>query len=293
MIDLGQASFPDPHCRLVKVADLLKRYLDEVTPTKRGRVDEAIRVRNFLKQPFASVTLNDVTASMFSAYKDKRLNEVKPSTVRRELAILRSIINYGIREWGVSITENPISKIAIPSDGKSRTRRVDPEELDLLLSLSETRRAPFLFFGITIALETGMRRGELLSVLWSDLDLSRSLLRIRTTKNGHERVIPLSMKATKAFEELKALSAEESGQILPLSPNAFRLAWQRLKQEASGQLPTITSLRFHDFRHEAISRFFEKGLTVPEVALISGHRDVRMLFRYTHLKPESVLSKLH
>ena len=72
-----------------------------------------------------------------------------------------------------------------------------------------------------------------------------------------------------------------------MSANAVRLAWEKLKIKGS-----IKDLHFHDLRHEAISRLFEKGLSIPEVALISGHRDVRMLFRYTHLKAEDVLNKI-
>jgi integrase len=75
--------------------------------------------------------------------------------------------------------------------------------------------------------------------------------------------------------------------VFPISANAFRLAWERLKERAR-----VIDLHFHDLRHEAISRFFEKGLNVPEVALISGHRDPRMLFRYTHPKPQAVVEKL-
>ena len=73
----------------------------------------------------------------------------------------------------------------------------------------------------------------------------------------------------------------------PYTPNALKLAWNRLKKKGN-----IKDLHFHDLRHEAISRFFEKGLSIPEVALISGHKDVRMLFRYTHLKAEDILKKL-
>jgi Site-specific recombinase XerD len=72
-----------------------------------------------------------------------------------------------------------------------------------------------------------------------------------------------------------------------MSPNAVRLAWERLKKKGD-----IKDLHFHDLRHEAISKLFEKGLSIPEVALISGHKDVRMLFRYTHLKAEDILLKI-
>ena len=75
--------------------------------------------------------------------------------------------------------------------------------------------------------------------------------------------------------------------MFPVSANAFQLSWERVKLRAQ-----IENFRFHDLRHEAISRFFELGLSVPEVSLISGHKDARMLFRYTHLKPENVAKKI-
>jgi integrase len=75
--------------------------------------------------------------------------------------------------------------------------------------------------------------------------------------------------------------------VFPVTANAVRLAWERLRRRAG-----LKDLRLHDLRHEAVSRFFEYGLTVPEVALISGHRDPRMLSRYTHLRPENVAEKL-
>lgn len=75
--------------------------------------------------------------------------------------------------------------------------------------------------------------------------------------------------------------------MFPLTGNAFRLAWERLRARAG-----LGDLHYNDLRHEAISRLFERGLSVPEVALISGHRDARMLFRYTHVQREQTLRKL-
>ena len=80
---------------------------------------------------------------------------------------------------------------------------------------------------------------------------------------------------------------EDNDFLFPLSAEAVKLAWKRLNKRAG-----ITGLHFHDLRHEAVSRFFELGLTVPEVALISGHKDPRMLFRYTHLRPADIAKKL-
>ena len=130
---------------------------------------------------------------------------------------------------------------------------------------------------IELAIETGMRRGEILKIERHHLK-DRTLI-IPLTKNGHSREIPLTSKAINILYD--------SNLPFPMTPNALKLAWSRLKKKG-----TIKDLHFHDLRHEAISRFFEKGLSIPEVALISGHKDVRMLFRYTHLKAEDILRKL-
>jgi integrase len=128
-----------------------------------------------------------------------------------------------------------------------------------------------------------MRRGELLKIKWADLDLEERTLQLYDTKNGEDRKVPLTVAATRVLEEWGSTSER----IFPVTNVAVRQAWDRLVKRAG-----ITNLHFHDLRHEAISRFFEMGLSVPEVALISGHKDPRMLFRYTHLRAEDVVRKL-
>ena len=102
------------------------------------------------------------------------------------------------------------------------------------------------------------------------------------TKNGDDRHIPL----TKTAIQLLSNIAQSSEFVFPISANCLRLAWERCRDKSN-----IKGLRFHDLRHEAVSRFFEMELSVPEVALISGHKDVRQLLRYTHLKPENLIAK--
>ena len=128
-----------------------------------------------------------------------------------------------------------------------------------------------------------MRRGELLKLRWIDVDLDKGLALLPDTKNGHSRQVPLTPAARATLSRLPRCSER----VLPITDTALRQAWDRLVDRAG-----ITNLRFHDLRHEAVSRFFERGLNVAEVALISGHRDPRMLFRYTHLKPQHVADKL-
>ncbi len=130
---------------------------------------------------------------------------------------------------------------------------------------------------IELAIETGMRRGEILNIKTEHI-VGQTLL-IPQTKNGYSRTIPLTIRALNILKN----------SCLPYAytANALRLAWERLKKNGN-----IKDLHFHDLRHEAISRFFEKGLSMPEVALISGHKDIRMLFRYTHLKADDIIFKI-
>jgi integrase len=180
------------------------------------------------------------------------------------------------------IPANPVRQIATPEAQKPRERRLEDDESNILASAA-LASAWYLRPLIVLAIETGMRRGELLSIRWKDVDQTTRTIRILKTKNGHSRTVPLTPKAVEILASLE----KKDERVLPVTPNAVRLAWERLRKRAG-----IVDLRLHDLRHEAVSRFFEYGLTVPEVVLISGHRDPRMLSRYTHLRPEKVAEKL-
>ena len=183
-------------------------------------------------------------------------------------------------------------------DYQRRERRLRSGELERLIKAARTCRNPYVIPIISLAVETGMRRGEIISIQWDNLDLEKRTLLIPHSKNGYARTIPLTSGALgilKGLWDIKSISngsgplsdSVSEPSMFPITANAFRLAWQRVKSRAG-----IDDLHFHDLRHEAISRFFEMGLNAPEVALISGHRDMRMLFRYTHPLRTTVLDKL-
>jgi integrase len=267
----------------VTVADLLTRYKDTITPTKRSAQVESYIIGAFLAHGLAECSLRHLSASAVARYRDERLKQVKPGTVRRELSVLQHCFEVARREWDIPLATNPVSQIAMPQASKPRNRRPTPEELETLLVGCGRGRSPLLAPIIRFAIETAMRRGEIVAVRWSEVDAQCKTLHIPVTKNGHPRTIPLTPTAL----EILAALPSDNDLVFPVSGNAIRLAWQRLKKRVG-----IDDLRFHDLRHEAVSRFFEMGLSVPEVALISGHKDMRMLFRYTHLKAEDVAKKL-
>ena len=159
-------------------------------------------------------------------------------------------------------------------------------EYELLEQASVLTLNPHIWPIIVFAIETGMRRSEILDLTWDNTRLERQLAYLPLTKNGTSRDVPLSIRAVDVLRGQR--SRQDTPTPFPVNANAFRLAWERLRKRAD-----LCDLRFHDLRHEAISRFFEMGLSVPEVAVISGHKDARMLFRYTHLRAEDLVKKIN
>lgn len=292
--ELERAAIPFDHSRLEKttIADLLVRYRLEVTPRKRGTVPELQRIERFLGESWAKLPLTAATAERFSQYRDRRLAKVQPGTVIRELGLLRSIFETGIREWGYNLPVNPIAVLKKPPAPEGRDRRLECSKLNLLLDACADGRVKWLRPAVLLAIETGMRRGELLNMRWEDIDFQASVLFIPVTKTGRSRTIPLSDRAIGILADWQPV-AQPVGRVFDVSGNAFGQAWERLKARiAKSGHAQIATLRFHDLRHEAVSRFFELGLNTAEVATISGHRDLKSLFRYTHLKAENLVSRL-
>ena len=279
-IDTGELKAISNALNSMTVGDLLLRYRDEVMVNKRGAHVEVYIVDRFLRHPVSCSILARLSSRQISQYRDERLKTVKGGTVHRELAVLRHCFEVARKDWGVPLKVNPVAEVTMPALGRPRERRVTEAEL---LALKTACSHPLLWPIITIAIETGMRRGEVVNMHWSDIDWNLGTLHIPTTKNGHPRTIPLTQMAIDTLQSV----TRDGDLVFPMTGNAVRLAWERLKKRAG-----VVDLRFHDLRHEAVSRFFEMGLSVPEVALISGHRDLRMLHRYTHLKAEKVGEKI-
>jgi integrase len=292
-VDAGIAQVDTRILDDTSVSNILVRYRETVTINKKGHSSECTRIDSFLKQTWASLRLSKVTSGTFSHYRDQRLKEVKPATVRRDLGLLRAIFEVAIKEWDLPLSSNPLGNVKKPKEPDARDRRLMSGEKELLLRAAGSHTGPWLTAGIHLAIETGMRRGELLSLLWDDISLQASTLLIRETKNGHPRTIPLSKTAVEILSAMRPVNGQAKDRVFLVTANAFQIAWQRCKKRIAINHPNISTLRFHDLRHEAISRFFEIGLTIPEVALISGHRDPRMLFKYTHLRAEDIVSKIN
>ncbi len=267
------------------VGELLGRYEEEVSPTHKSHKVEKYRLQT-LRKYLGDKRVSTLLPSVVCKYRDTRLKVVSPASLKRELTILSSVLNIAIKEWGIGIPQNPVSMVSLPKIARGRDRRLESgEEVKLLSSSGELRRI------IILALETGMRRGEILNIKKSHIDFTRQTLLIPLTKTDTPRTIPLSSKAIAVLREQlrgseKVIPIEETT-LFSYTARGLSGAFLRLSRRSK-----LDNLHFHDLRHEATSRFFEKGLNPVEVATITGHKDTRMLMRYTHLRAEDLVRRL-
>lgn len=264
---------------------IMTRYRDEISPTKRSAKTEIIRINALLRRPICHRTLTLLSSSDIATYRDERLKSVAPATVVRELNTISHALEIAQREWGVYLARNPVKLVRRPTPPRGRTRRLEGDEEQRLLAAADQGRNPFMKPLIILALETGMRRGELIDLRWEHIDLNRRVAHLPLTKNGSSRDVPLSNRATETLLSLRDIAVDD--RVFAISGNAVRLAWEHLVERAG-----IKELHFHDLRHEAVSRLFEKGLGITEVSTISGHKELRMLQRYTHLRAVDLVARL-
>jgi integrase len=267
------------------VRQVLEKYRDEVTTQKRCAANERYAINGFLRSSLASVRLDKLTSVRVTRYRDQRLERMKPATVVRELGWLQHAIDIAMSDWGQQLPDgNPVKQVRRPKINNRRERRLQAGEWERLLDAVHDERTPLMKPLLKLALATGMRRGELLGMHWQHVDLQRRTVFLPKTKNGQARTVPLSPDAVRTIETLP----RDDARCFPMTGNAVRLAFERIRRRAG-----ITDLTFHDIRHEAILRFVERGLSLAQVQMISGHRDLRMLLRYTHLAVDDIVHALH
>ncbi|PPB79801.1 phage integrase family protein [Albidovulum inexpectatum] len=265
------------------LGDLLDRYRREVTPGKRGRRSEEIRIERLKRDPISRMKLGRLTPDVFSAWRDDRLRVVGPATVRREMGFLSSVLNTARREWGM-LADNPLSEVRRPSSPPPRDRLPTDAEIAALRAAAGddlerlTARALHAFL---FALETAMRAGEICSLRWDDVDLDRRVARLRETKNGRPRDVPLSTEAVRLLRELPRRDP-----VFGLTPRQLDALWRALRRKAG-----VSGLTFHDSRHAAITRLARK-LDVLALARMVGHSDLRMLQVYYNETAEELARRL-
>ena len=307
------------------LAEVLKRYQREITPSKKSADIESIKIDVILRDPaLTNLKMSAITTMAVAAWRDRRLLQVSGATVNREFDVLSTVMNHARREWGIH-HENPIPYVKRPEKAKARDRRFSAdEEAYLLAALDEGQRKkdgtygkgarnPWLLPLVRLALETAMRRGELLALRWEHVRLEQRTAHLPDTKNGCARTVPLSTRAVAILKALPYNAEDEDsneddpkiGPVFNTTAMALRKGFTRAVERAREQYladckerkrrpsPTfLADVHFHDTRHEAASRLADKLPNVLELSAVTGHKDLRMLQRYYHPRAEDLAKKL-
>lgn len=272
------------------LAEALGRYKAEISAQKTHPAQDYQRIRHWLKQDLAHYFLANLRGADFARYRDQRLAMGRAAnTVRLELALVGHLFEIARKEWGMEGLMNPLKNIRKPSGSRERDRRLREGEFDVLVEALGKSDNAWVLPAFRLAIETSLRQGMLFALRWDWIDLQRQVVWIpagyRSRGNkGVPAALPLSKAAVRVLEGLpRALD----GRVLPTTQNAVVCVWKKTLRRLG-----IKDLRWHDLRHEAASRLFEKGLNPMEVASITGHKNLNMLRRYTHLQPDALAQKL-
>ncbi len=265
--------------------EVLQRYEVEVSKQKKGYRWEAKRIGLFLRDPLADVRLEDLSAADIAAWRDRRLQQVQPASVRREWNLLNHAINIAIREWEW-LQKNPMTQVRRPSPARARDRLFTEEEIERLCyaagyepgtpTQTATARtmAAFLF-----ACETAMRAGEIAALRPDDTNTTACTAHLEHTKNGTARIVPLSAPALHILTDLP-------DGYFNLTSMQISSLFRKIRRRA-----LIDDATFHDSRHYAITRLAKK-LDVLDLARMVGIRDLKILLVYYNESAEEIAKKL-
>lgn len=298
----------------VTFGELIDRYIREVTPTKKNWKSET-EILGRIKKRLGEYSLVSITSEMLASFRDDLLKKGKQladrqqgplasSSVNHYLNAISVVIDMAMKEWGYPLPANPVRDIKRPAPAKGRDRRLRPGEEHRIMKECRRYKSPVLEPLARLAIETAMRQGELFALTWNDVDLRKRFAVLRDTKNGETRAVPLSPTAAMILQLLR--DRKGKGKVFDANIAATRIAFtraverardryvaacRRIGREPDGQF--LIDITFHDLRHEATSRLFERGVfDVMEVASITGHKTLAMLKRYTHLRAENLAKKL-
>lgn len=279
--------------------EALERYNRDIVPTKRHPYQETCRINRWLQNDLCYRTLTNLKGADFAVYRDKRREAGRAeNTIRLELQIISHLYEIARKEWGMESLVNPLNNIRKPGGSRARDRRLKQGEFFKIYKYLRRRNNIYAAAAFVLAIETSLRQGMLFRLQWEWVDIDARVIRIPeeargATNKGVPATLPLSTRAMKVLDTIRPKDKDDNiiehptGLVLNTTSNAVICFWKDMQNDLG-----LKGLRWHDLRHEAASRLFEKGLHPMEVASITGHRSMQTLKRYTHLKPENLLERL-
>jgi len=271
---------------------VIQRYVREKIKNKADKKRERSKYNVILRNDICNKTLTDLRTSDFAKFRDQRLEiGITNSTINRELSAMRVAIQTSIDEWDCWLPENPVKSSIKLTENPARERRLKAGEYEKLMVACKRNSkfsSPSIYWcpAINWAIETAMRLSEQLSLRWENINVVKrtAFIPAQMTKTKRSRTVALT---DKALEVLKEIPRHIHGKVFPMSLNYHNRGWRALCKRAG-----VEGLRWHDLRREAISRMFERGLSITEVQSITGHKTLQMLADYTQHPAEILAEKL-
>jgi integrase len=268
------------------VGKMMERYAKDVSPSKKGAKWEQLRIAAFQAMPLAQVRLSEVDQTHISAWRDERLKTVKPGTLLREWTLLSHGFQIAVKEW-LYLSQNPMTGVRRPLEPAPRTRilsGIEQETLAYAFGANYETATGRVGAALVLALETGMRAGELCGLTWDKVDLVTCVADLPKTKNGDARQVPLSQKAVELLKQLPKQDSNSS--CLRLNVQQMDSLWRKIRDKAG-----ILDCHFHDSRATAVTNLAKK-LNILDLARMIGHRDLRSLQIYYRESAEDIAKKL-
>jgi len=286
-LEQGRLSAGETHC----FSDVATLYLSHISPNKAltTHYKNQVVLRKLCQEPWTKRPLHDLTFEVVNEWRQRRSAEVTDNTIRTDIALIRSVARSAA-QFDIHLDLNIFQLLHKPASTPRVPDRLTEDDMKMLemAAFAVRKRNTYIGHLIRLAVETGMRRGELLNIDWKDVHIDRGFIIIPAakTKNRRQRDIPLTPKARAVLEERRSRFGNQE-RVFMETGNAVRKAFERLR-EAAG----FPDLHFHDFRHECVSRLYDVGLTTPEVMAVSGHRCVDMVELYSHASTTNLVAKL-
>jgi integrase len=283
-LDMGAyANFSEAN--KVTLKDLFQRYIKEGKHlAKKGAKEEENRVKFLSQYPIAEISLLALSTEHIAQFRDQRLATVSPSTFNKNLSFISVVVDTAIKDWGYQIPTNPIRNVRRLKEPKPRERVLSVEEYQRLAKACDQSENKYLRAMVDLSIETAMRQGELLSLTYNQINFDKRTIFLPDTKNGYSRTVPLSQEAINIIEKLPR---QISGKMFPKTRDSLKFWFKQAKRRAK-----INDFKWHDLRRCACTALFQKGYSIEEVLVFSGHRDPRILLStYTKLDPSKIARK--